>query len=303
VEEVPLVLAHVPRAWRDLIAAAIYTGMRRGELFALKKTSVDMDAGVLAVQASNDNDTTNGGHADLIPIAKDLRPFLERAMASKSDYVFPDANGRQRTEEADPHLVLRRALARAGLIVGCIHVCRRCKSKGLEHEHKHADTTIRNCPACDMKMWPKPIPRPMRFHDPRHTAGTLLLRAGVEAHRVQRLLRHRDVGITIGTYGHLVVEDLRGAVDRMAPLPAHADTRSRLAVENPANLVTRWLPDTDSPKEKAGSTPKSEVNPASSKSGKRDLKRRRVYQKHSAERAITPQHPETLHFPVPSCPL
>jgi len=28
----------------------------------------------------------------------------------------------------------------------------------------------------------------MRFHDLRHTAATLMLRAGVDAHRVQRIL-------------------------------------------------------------------------------------------------------------------
>jgi len=52
----------------------------------------------------------------------------------------------------------------------------------------------------------------MRFHDLRHTTATLLLRAGVDAHRVQRLLRHRDVRTTTGIYGHLDVEDLRAAV-------------------------------------------------------------------------------------------
>src|SRR5882724_11670048 len=52
----------------------------------------------------------------------------------------------------------------------------------------------------------------MRFHDLRHTTATLLLRAGVDAHRVQRLLRHHDVRTTTGIYGHLDVEDLRAAV-------------------------------------------------------------------------------------------
>src|SRR5260370_35243683 len=58
----------------------------------------------------------------------------------------------------------------------------------------------------------------MRFHDLRHGFATELLRRGVDVHRVQRLMRHSDVRITTGTYGHLVVEDLRAAVDAHTPL-------------------------------------------------------------------------------------
>jgi len=43
---------------------------------------------------------------------------------------------------------------------------------------------------------------------------------------------------------------LRGAVDGIAPLPFNPDTRSKLAIETAPNLVTRWLPDFDSPKER-----------------------------------------------------
>jgi hypothetical protein len=39
------------------------------------------------------------------------------------------------------------------------------------------------------------------------------------AHRVQRLLRHRDVKTTTGTYGHLVVEDLREAINLLPASP------------------------------------------------------------------------------------
>jgi len=57
----------------------------------------------------------------------------------------------------------------------------------------------------------------MRFHDLRHTAATLMLRAGVDAHRVQRILRHASVTTTTDTYGHLTVDDLRDAVARIGP--------------------------------------------------------------------------------------
>jgi len=70
-----------------------------------------------------------------------------------------------------------------------------------------------------MKLWPTAKVRSMRFHDLRHSVATLLLRERVDAHRVQRLLRHRDVKTTTGTYGHLVVEDLREAINLLPPAP------------------------------------------------------------------------------------
>ena len=43
-----------------------------------------------------------------------------------------------------------------------------------------------------------------------------MLRAGVDPHRVQRILRHSDVRTTTSVYGHLLVEDLRSAVNSIA---------------------------------------------------------------------------------------
>jgi len=44
-----------------------------------------------------------------------------------------------------------------------------------------------------------------------------MLRAGVDAHRVQRILRHSDLRTTTDVYAHLLVEDLRSAINSIAP--------------------------------------------------------------------------------------
>src|SRR5437868_8194049 len=72
------------------------------------------------------------------------------------------------------------------------------------------------------RLWPVALHIPIRFHDLRHTFATELLRRGVDSYRVQRLLRHSDVRVTTGTYAHLLVEDLRAAVDAHAPVPLAA---------------------------------------------------------------------------------
>jgi integrase len=64
-EEVPLVLAALDDRWRPLFACALWTGLRRGELLALRKQDVDLSAGTLAVSRSHDADTTKGGVTEL----------------------------------------------------------------------------------------------------------------------------------------------------------------------------------------------------------------------------------------------
>ena len=63
----------------------------------------------------------------------------------------------------------------------------------------------------------------MRFHCLRHSTATLLLRAKVDAYRVQRILRHASINTTHGTYGHLDVEDLRDAINTLPAGPAVPD--------------------------------------------------------------------------------
>src|SRR5262249_16721334 len=172
---------------------------------------------------------TKGGHADIIPMAEPIVAVLRRAVAlSPSELVFPDDKGKMRkSSSAKLEVVLRRALVQAGLLDGWEHVCRRCKARGLPYSERTVDAGERRCPNCNMRLWPRALPRHIRFHDLRHGAATLMLRAGVDPHRVQRILRHSDVRTTTNVYGHLLVEDLRSAVNSIAPpamLPEPPDT-------------------------------------------------------------------------------
>ncbi len=47
-----------------------------------------------------------------------------------------------------------------------------------------------------------------RFHDLRHTAGTLALRQGVPLHTVSKMLGHADPAMTLRRYAH-VLDDMR----------------------------------------------------------------------------------------------
>lgn len=212
-EEVPRVLAALDPRWRPLFAAAIYTGGRRGELLALRRSDIDMEGKTLAVCRSNDNDTTKGGHADLLPIADDLVPYLRTALdTSPSELVFPALDGGQQRHDVKLQKVLRKAMAKAGIVIGFDHKCRR---RRCGFEERRTNAVESTCPRCSKKLWVKAVPRPVRFHDLRHTTATLLLKAEVPLATVQRILRHTDPAITSEIYGHLDLDDMRKAVNKL----------------------------------------------------------------------------------------
>jgi integrase len=51
------------------------------------------------------------------------------------------------------------------------------------------------------------LPKNVRFHDLRHTAGTLALRQGVPLHTVSKMLGHADPAMTLRRYAH-VLDDM-----------------------------------------------------------------------------------------------
>ena len=219
-EEAPRLLQFTPEEWRGVFATALYAGLRKGEILGLRKADVNLDARTLRVARSYDAQTTKGGHADEIPLPAPLAPYLEAAMASAvGELVFPWADGSMRGKGTDPQKVLRTALSRAGLVEGYLHTCRRCKANGRPCEVRSPAPTAGQCPTCSMRLWVKALPRPLRFHDLRHSTATILMRAKVDAHRVQRILRHRDVRTTTSIYAHLAVDDLREGMDQAFGAP------------------------------------------------------------------------------------
>src|SRR5216684_4508722 len=112
-EDVPALLAVLAPEWRPMFATAVFLGLRRGELIALRKEDLDLVAGTLTVARSRDADTTKGGRTVTLPIPEPLRPYLETAVRwSRSEWLFPKADGEQRSLDVDVTAVLRRALAR-----------------------------------------------------------------------------------------------------------------------------------------------------------------------------------------------
>jgi len=167
-----------------LITLALRTGMRQGELAALRWEDLDLGKKPnITVRRSADTrtstvvSTTKTGQERRVGIgprtvetleAHRGRQRLERSAARSwydSDLVFPNTKGKIRRRDSVVHS-LKALLEEAGL------------------------------------------PMDVRFHDLRHTAGTLALRQGVPLHTVSRMLGHSDPAMTLRRYAH-VLDDMR----------------------------------------------------------------------------------------------
>jgi hypothetical protein len=158
--------------------------------------------------------------------------------------------------------VLRRALARAEIVLGYVHRCRGRKDKPCHREEEHTDASPRRCPQHGLLLWPKPKVRPVRWHDLRHSTASLLNLAGVPLDEAQRILRHSDPKITAEIYTHVEKEKLRAAVNRMPITVTHLVPRS--------DVDEMWTGTRNRPVGRPRKE-KSPVSSGASRSGKRDL--------------------------------
>ncbi len=163
---------------------ALSTGMREGELFALRWQDVDLDVGILSVRGTIKEGekgffigkTKTANSRRQIDLSTNVVAALRRhrkrqdkekellgeAWDSTLDLLFPNTVGNSMIPD---HFVKR-------------HFKRKLKEVGLSPE--------------------------IRFHDLRHTAASLLLKEGVNVKVVSEMLGHADVSITLRIYAHVL---------------------------------------------------------------------------------------------------
>ena len=165
-----------------LYVLAVHTGMRQGELLALRWDDVDLDAGVLRVRGTKTARSRRSVKLSRTALQA-LQSHLERQLAEidrassswrENGLVFATHTG----TPMDRHNLLRqfrRLLEEAGL------------------------------PA-------------VTFHNLRHTCATVLLSKGMHAKFVQELLGHSTITITLDTYSHVLPGMGDGLADAMDDL-------------------------------------------------------------------------------------
>ncbi len=166
-QEAELLLAAAPDRDRAVWATAMYAGLRRGEIMALRWPDVDLKAGTIHVQRSWDpehgpGDTKNRNRRK-VPIVTALRDRL--------------ATERLRQP---PGIELCFALDAGGPF-------------RPDRLQERADTA-----------WADAGLKRLTLHDCRHSFASLAIAAGVNAKALATYMGHSSVAITLDRYGHLM---------------------------------------------------------------------------------------------------
>jgi integrase len=184
-------LRHTRVYWPVLIALA--TGMRRGEILALRWRNVDLDRGSLRVVESMEQ-TTAGLRAKA--------PKSEKGRAITLPAFAVDELRRLKREQAEE--LLKLGVRQTGDTLLCARADGEpMQPRSLTHEFTRLVARI------------KDIPR-VRFHDLRHAHATQLLLASVHPKVVQERLGHSTISITLDLYSHVapsMQEDAAAKID------------------------------------------------------------------------------------------
>lgn len=173
-----------------LYALAAATGMRRGELLALRWSDVDLDTKVVRVERSV---TQLGG-----PRQYTTPKNHERRTVSIDDRTAGVLKA-LRVDQARARLAWGAGWAGGeGLVFGWEN------GAPIAPDHVTKDF-VRSQAGLD-------LPR-LKLHELRHTHATLLLRAGVPVHIVAKRLGHKDPSVTLNVYADVIPDDDGQAVN------------------------------------------------------------------------------------------
>jgi len=172
------------------VSMAIATGMRRGEILALRWADVDEDLAIARVNRT------------LQTTSKGLVFELPKTRRSKRAIVLPQFIrtylARQREDQARRRIELGARWHDLDLVVDA------------------GDGSPLH-PSKISSRWGKFLRQAglphLRFHDLRHAHATLMLRKGVHPKIVSERLGHASIGITLDTYSHVLPSMQQQAAD------------------------------------------------------------------------------------------
>lgn len=176
-----------------LYVLALATGMRQGELLALKWRDVDLERCSLQVRATIQR--TRVGFV----ISEPKTAYSRRHIALPKTVI--EALRRHRARQHEERLALGEAWEDNDLVFA--------NEVGRPFE---AGNILRR--SFSPLLAKAGLPH-MRFHDLRHTAATLLLGRGINPKIVSEMLGHASIQITLGLYSHVLPHMQQQAADAM----------------------------------------------------------------------------------------
>jgi integrase len=200
------------------ILVAVTTGLRRGELLALKWRNVDLTRGVLTVVESLE-ETKEGG----------LRFKTPKTKGSRRSVTLPgitvDALRGHKTRQAERLLRLGIRQDAESLVCGRYDGKPR-SPRAFTKEYTVFMETIRAA-APDGST---DIPR-VTFHGLRHSHATQLLRSGIHPKIAQERLGHSTIAVTLDLYSH-VSETMQDEAAQQVDIALRAAINARTSGEH-----------------------------------------------------------------------
>jgi integrase len=144
----------------EIVRVAAYAGLRQGELLALRWRDVDFAGSALTIaraMSAGVESSTKSGHVRRVPLADQAAAALDR-MSRREHFTTP------------------------GDLVFCNVLGRPLDDSALRRRYRRAQTAAGV--------------RPLRFHDLRHTFGSLLAMRGVDVVTIQKAMGHSTLATT-----------------------------------------------------------------------------------------------------------
>jgi integrase len=208
-DEVRRVAEAIDKHYRVLIYTAAYTGLRAGELLALRRCDVDLLRGVVHVRRALKDingvlefgDVKTAGSRRTVTLPASIRALLTEHLSSDLSggngpeaLVFPSKTGKPIRHR----LFVRRHFRPT--------VAGWTDDAGVEHPGVLPDKAG------------------LRFHDLRHTAASLAIHAGAHPLLVSKMLGHSNVEITLNRYAHLFPDVAEALAEKLDALFVAAET-------------------------------------------------------------------------------
>jgi integrase len=196
-----LLIAARGHSLEGLLIVAVTTGMREGELLALRWRDINFDNRSLHIQRSMGY-IPGKGYLEFEPKTPRgrrkivLSPFVCEALKQhRTRQLEIRLKGGERWQDRD--------LVFCNIYGGYLDP---------SHLRQRFDKLLKEAGLPDV-----------RFHDLRHSAATILLSIGVPAKVVQEILGHSQISMTMDTYSHVLPDMQQQAMDKMDELFHNGD--------------------------------------------------------------------------------